>query len=69
MELKFMQNSKETIKLNGQKIDVLTTMTRVDLYKGNELIGSAGVKSPSDFDYNSLLAFAKHKSGSEIQVA
>ncbi len=69
MELKFMQNSKTTIKMGDDTIKVETTMTRVDLYKGHILIGSAGVKNPSDFDYESLLALAKHKSGSKIQVA
>ena len=69
MELKFMQNSSITIVMGKVPIKVETTMTRVDLYSGNTLIGSAGVKRAKDFDYESLLAFAKHKSGSKIQVA
>lgn len=69
MELKFMQNSNTTIKMGEATVKVQTTMTRVDLYKGEELIGSAGVKNAKDFDYERLLAFAKHKSGSKIQVA
>ena len=69
MELKFMQNSKTTIKMDGSTVKVETTMTRVNLYKGTTLIGFAGVKNSSDFDYESLLALAKHKSGSSIQVA
>ena len=69
MELKFMQNSSTTIQMGESKVKVQTTMTRVDLYKGNELIGSAGVKNPHDFDYESLLDIAKRKSGSKIQVA
>ena len=66
MELKFMQNSFETTK---EGYDVVTTMTRVDVYLGRKLVGSAGVKNPKDFDYYSLLNFVKHKSGSKIQVA
>lgn len=69
MELKFMQNSSTTIKMGDSTVNVQTTMTRVDFYKGDELVGSAGVKNPKDFDYESLLAFAKHKAGSKIQVA
>lgn len=69
MKLKSMQNSSTTIKMGEATIKVETTMTRVNLYKGNTLIGSAGVKNPNDFDYDSLLTFAKHKSGSKIQVA
>lgn len=69
MELKFMQNSNTTIRMGDATVKVETTMTRVNLYKGTTLIGSAGVKNPSDFDYESLLALAKHKSGSKIQVA
>lgn len=69
MELKFMQNSSTTIKMGDATVKVETTMTHVNLYKGSTLIGSASVKNPNDFDYESLLAFAKHKSGSKIQVA
>lgn len=69
MELKFMQNSNTTIEMGGTTVKVVTTMTRVDLYKENTLIGSAGVKRAKDFDYESLLVFAKSKSGSKIQVA
>lgn len=64
MGLKFMQNSNTTIEMGGE-----TTMTRVDLYKGHTLIGSAGVKNPKDFDYYALLNFAKCKPGSKMQVA
>ena len=69
MELKFMQNSKTTIEMGGFTVKVETTMTHVNLYKGTTLIGFAGVKNSSDFDYYALLSFAKHKSGSSIQVA
>ena len=69
MELKFMQNSKTTIKMGGSTVKVVTTMLRVDVYKGSELVGSASVKNPKDFDYYALLSFAKHKSGSSIQIA
>lgn len=69
MELKFMQNSKTTIKMDGSTVKVETTMTRVNLYKGTTLIGFAGVKNSSDFDYESLLALAKYKPGSSIQIA
>ena len=48
---------------------VVTTMSRVDIYKDSKLVGSASVKNPKDFDYYALLSFAKHKSGSSIQVA
>lgn len=69
MELKFMQNSKTTIKMGDAEMKVVTTMLRVDVYKGSKLVGSAGVKNPKDFDYYALLSFAKHKSGSSIQIA
>lgn len=68
MELKFMQNSSTTISINGETAKVITTMGSLYIYRGDTLIGSAGVKNPKDFDYESLLAFAKHKSGSKIQV-
>ena len=67
MELKFMQNS--TIEMNGSTVKVETTMTCVNLYNGSKLVGSASVKNPKDFDYYALLSFAKHKSGSSLQVA
>lgn len=69
MELKFMQNSSTTEKIGGVEMKVVTTMSRVDIYNGSKLVGSAGVKNPKDFDYYALLSFAKHKSGSSIQVA
>lgn len=69
MELKFMQNSKTTIKMGDAEMKVVTTMLRVDVYKGSKLVGSASVKNPKDFDYYALLSFAKHKSGSSIQIA
>ena len=69
MKLKFMQNSKTTIKMGSTIVKVVTTMTCVDLYKEDTLIGSACVKRAKDFDYYALLSFAKHKSGSSIQVA
>ena len=69
MELKFMQNSSTTIRMGDETVKVVTTMTRVELYKGNNLIGSAGVKNPHDFNYESLLDIAKRKSGAKIQVA
>ena len=69
MGLKFMQNSNTTIEMGGETVKVETTMTRVDLYKGHTLIGSAGVKNPKDFDYYALLNFAKCKPGSKMQVA
>ena len=69
MELKFMQNSNTTEKIGGVEMKVVTTMSRVDIYNGRKLVGSAGVKNPKDFDYYALLSFAKHKSGSSIQVA
>lgn len=69
MELKFMQNSKTTIKMGGSTVKVVTTMSRVDIYNGSKLVGSASVKNPKDFDYYALLSFAKHKPGSSIQIA
>lgn len=69
MELKFMQNSSTTIRMGDADVKVETTMTRLNLYKGSTLIGSAGVKNPNYFDYESLLDIAKRKSGSKIQVA
>ena len=69
MELKFMQNSNGTTKMGDKPMKVQTTMTRVDIYDNDVLVGSAGVKNPKDFDYNCLLTLAKHKSGSKIQVA
>lgn len=69
MELKFMQNSKTTIKMGGSTVKVVTTMSRVDIYNGAKLVGSASVKNPKDFDYYALLSFAKHQSGSSIQIA
>ena len=69
MELKFMQNSRGTAKIGGKKMKVVTTMSRVDIYNGSELVGCASVKNPKDFDYYALLSFAKHKSSSSIQVA
>lgn len=69
MELKFMQNSSTTEKIGSVEMKVVTTMSRVDIYNGSKLVGSAGVKNPKDFDYYVLLSFAKHKSGLSIQVA
>ena len=69
MKLKFMQNSSGTAKIGGKMMKVVTTMSRVDIYNGGKLVGSTSVKNPKDFDYYALLSFAKHKSGSSIQVA
>lgn len=44
MELKFMQNSSTTEKIGGVEMKVVTTMSRVDIYNGSKLVGSAGVK-------------------------
>ena len=46
MKLKFMQNSRGTVKIGGKKMKVVTTMSRVDIYNGGELVGSASVKNP-----------------------
>jgi hypothetical protein len=45
MELKFMQNSSGTAKIGGTIMRVVTTMLRVDVYKGSKLVGSASVKN------------------------
>lgn len=44
MELKFMQNSFGMTILNGKIMKVQTTMTRVDIYDNDVLVGSASVK-------------------------
>lgn len=50
-------------------VNVFTTNKALFIYRGNELIGSASVINAKDFNYDALLKFALHKSGSKIDVA
>lgn len=49
-----VKRGKDTLNCN-----VYTTNTQVFIYFNGQLIGSAGVKRPSDFDYDALLFIAK----------
>lgn len=68
--MKFMQNSFGTTIMKIGKIivpcKVVTTMKMVQIWYGDEIIASAGVKNAKDFDYDSLLKIAKHKSTIEV---
>lgn len=62
-------NQNAIVRIDGYK--VVTTMTRVLVYAGeklNKLIGCAGCKKPSDFDFDALYKMALHKSGSKIAL-
>lgn len=60
----FGQN--KSICYNGY--GVTTTKTRVFVYKGKNFVGSAGVKNPKDFDFESLFKIAIHETGSSLEL-
>lgn len=68
--MKFMQNSfgKTTMKIGKIIVPckVVTTTKIVQIWYGDKIIASAGVKNAKDFDYDSLLKIAKHKSTIEV---
>lgn len=51
-------------------VKIVTTNTKLFIYKNDELYGSAGVTREADFDYDALYAIAKRKyDTSKIDVA
>ena len=69
MKLKYMQNSKATVKLGKVIFVIVTTMTGCFVYYRGKQIGCAKVNYAKDFDYEVLLRFALHKSGSVLLAA
>ena len=62
--MKKFQNDE--IEVDGNV--VVTTMTKLLVYKNGKLIGMSGCSKPSEFNFDELYSWAIHKSGSNIQV-
>lgn len=57
-------NQNVSLKIDGY--DVFTTNLKVMVYRGDKLIGSAGVTRKEDFNFDVLYRLALHESGLNI---
>lgn len=66
-------NTQYTKTVKGHTIiikrTIVTTNKAVIVYDNNQYVGSASVIREKDFDYESLLNIALHKSGATLEVA
>lgn len=59
---------EQNVKFAYGEFNVVTTMTRIFVYRNKKFIGSAGVKNPKDFDFKALFKIAIHETGSSIEL-